>query len=356
MNNPAMESTVYKHNQPHILAAEFPAQPGQPECSYFLKTGDCKFKSNCIYHHPKNQISNSLPCALSDKGLPLRPETILKIILKMEVLLYVGSKIKILAVAIVPKEKASTLFLKYLSWKQSFVPNGYISPSEITNQFEDNKVCMKGLDKKGRPIVVAFGGRHNPSKGSLEDFNRFVVFTLDKVCAKFFMKKVGETKSGNATGSGGGTANNQEPSLVEGASSGASVAENVGGGEGRLHLSSKRTIDDVALSNYYSSIPAPPELPAAARFVWAPVLHQRNTRPRRSDDSGPDQFLPTRLFGQTLRAPREGAPPLLQPPPPPIQCGDVVQFRLFGQTITAPRPRRNAPSDASNGGNNRQQL
>ncbi|KAK3228900.1 hypothetical protein Dsin_000781 [Dipteronia sinensis] len=81
-------------------------------------------------------------------------------------------------------EKASTLFLKYLSWKQSFVPNGYISPSEITNQFEDNKVCMQGLDKKGRPIVVAFGGRHNPSKGSLEDFKRFVVFTLDKICAK----------------------------------------------------------------------------------------------------------------------------------------------------------------------------
>ncbi|KAK1584366.1 hypothetical protein Q3G72_032332 [Acer saccharum] len=177
MNNPAMESTVYTHNQPHILADEFPEQPGQPECSYFLKTGDCKFKSNCKYHHPKNQISKSLPCALSDKGLPLRP-----IILKMEVLLYVGSKIKILAVAIVPKEKASTLFLKYLSWKQSFVPNGYISPSEITNQFEDNKVCMQGLDKKGRPIMVAFGGRHNPSKGSLDDFNRFVVFTLDKDC------------------------------------------------------------------------------------------------------------------------------------------------------------------------------
>ena len=77
MNNPAMESTVYTHNQPHILADEFPEQPGQPECSYFLKTGDCKFKSNCKYHHPKNQISKSLPCALSDKGLPLRPVSVL---------------------------------------------------------------------------------------------------------------------------------------------------------------------------------------------------------------------------------------------------------------------------------------
>ncbi|KAK4839736.1 hypothetical protein QYF36_024486 [Acer negundo] len=41
MNNPAMESTVYTHNQPHILVDEFPERPGQPECSYFLKTGDC---------------------------------------------------------------------------------------------------------------------------------------------------------------------------------------------------------------------------------------------------------------------------------------------------------------------------
>ncbi|KAL5799195.1 hypothetical protein ACOSQ4_032079 [Xanthoceras sorbifolium] len=81
-------------------------------------------------------------------------------------------------------EKASNLLMKYLSWKRSFVPNGYISPSDISNQLEDNKVCMQGLDKKGRPIVVAFGGRHNPSKGSLEDFKRFVVFTLDKICAK----------------------------------------------------------------------------------------------------------------------------------------------------------------------------
>ncbi|KAK4843111.1 hypothetical protein QYF36_004137 [Acer negundo] len=74
MNNPAMESTVYTHNQPHILVDEFPERPGQPECSYFLKTGDCKFKSNCKYHHPKNQVAKSPPCTLSDKGLPLRPD------------------------------------------------------------------------------------------------------------------------------------------------------------------------------------------------------------------------------------------------------------------------------------------
>ncbi|KAJ9163845.1 hypothetical protein P3X46_023473 [Hevea brasiliensis] len=72
ISNPATDNNVYAHQQ-HTLVDEFPERPGQPECNYYMKTGDCKFKSNCKYHHPKNQIPKSSPCALSDKGLPLRP-------------------------------------------------------------------------------------------------------------------------------------------------------------------------------------------------------------------------------------------------------------------------------------------
>ncbi|KAG2676070.1 hypothetical protein I3760_12G034100 [Carya illinoinensis] len=60
--------------QQQIQVEEYPERPGHPECSYFLKTGDCKYKSNCRYHHPKDRIVKSPPCALSDKGLPLRPD------------------------------------------------------------------------------------------------------------------------------------------------------------------------------------------------------------------------------------------------------------------------------------------
>ncbi|XP_034215831.1 zinc finger CCCH domain-containing protein 43-like isoform X9 [Prunus dulcis] len=52
---------------------ELPQRPGQPVCIYFSTTGDCKFKSNCKYHPPKNQTAVSPSCALNDKGLPLRP-------------------------------------------------------------------------------------------------------------------------------------------------------------------------------------------------------------------------------------------------------------------------------------------
>lgn len=43
----------YHHHQ-QFQVDEFPQRPGQPECSYFIKTGDCSFRSACRYHHPKN--------------------------------------------------------------------------------------------------------------------------------------------------------------------------------------------------------------------------------------------------------------------------------------------------------------
>lgn len=81
-------------------------------------------------------------------------------------------------------EKASTLFLKYLSWRRSIIPNGFISSSEIPNELAQNKLFMQGFDKQNRPIVVVFGARHKPYKGSLEEFKRFVAYTLDRICAR----------------------------------------------------------------------------------------------------------------------------------------------------------------------------
>ncbi|XP_010530779.1 PREDICTED: random slug protein 5-like [Tarenaya hassleriana] len=81
-------------------------------------------------------------------------------------------------------EKASNMFLKYINWKRTSVPKGYISEPEISNDLSHNKVCMGGHDKQGRPVVVAFGSRHNPSKGNPEEFKRFVIYTLQKIVAR----------------------------------------------------------------------------------------------------------------------------------------------------------------------------
>lgn len=53
----------------------FPQRPGQPECQYYLKTGDCKFGSSCKYHHPAEWVIPETSSALSPMGLPLRPGT-----------------------------------------------------------------------------------------------------------------------------------------------------------------------------------------------------------------------------------------------------------------------------------------
>ncbi|KAK3041459.1 hypothetical protein RJ639_000436 [Escallonia herrerae] len=51
----------------------FPERPGQPECKYYMKTGDCKFGSSCKYHHPPDWATSRENCVLSPLGLPLRP-------------------------------------------------------------------------------------------------------------------------------------------------------------------------------------------------------------------------------------------------------------------------------------------
>ncbi|KAK9015378.1 hypothetical protein V6N11_006489 [Hibiscus sabdariffa] len=51
----------------------FPERPGEPECQYYLRTGDCKFGSSCRYHHPRDRVVPQTNCILSPMGLPLRP-------------------------------------------------------------------------------------------------------------------------------------------------------------------------------------------------------------------------------------------------------------------------------------------
>ncbi|EEF41630.1 nucleic acid binding protein, putative [Ricinus communis] len=51
----------------------FPERPGEPECQYYLRTGDCKFGSSCRYHHPRDRVVPRTNCVLSPLGLPLRP-------------------------------------------------------------------------------------------------------------------------------------------------------------------------------------------------------------------------------------------------------------------------------------------
>ncbi|XP_020252817.1 zinc finger CCCH domain-containing protein ZFN-like [Asparagus officinalis] len=50
----------------------FPERPDQPECQYYMKTGDCKFGAVCKFHHPRERLTPIPNCVLSPFGLPLR--------------------------------------------------------------------------------------------------------------------------------------------------------------------------------------------------------------------------------------------------------------------------------------------
>ncbi|KAL0918708.1 hypothetical protein M5K25_010731 [Dendrobium thyrsiflorum] len=54
---------------PPASSSFFPVRPGEPDCPFFAKTGDCKFGSGCRFNHPIGKMY----CELSPMGLPLRP-------------------------------------------------------------------------------------------------------------------------------------------------------------------------------------------------------------------------------------------------------------------------------------------
>ncbi|KAJ6845721.1 zinc finger CCCH domain-containing protein ZFN-like isoform X1 [Iris pallida] len=51
----------------------FPERPDQPECQFYMKTGDCKFGAVCKFHHPRERVIPIPNCVLNPLGLPLRP-------------------------------------------------------------------------------------------------------------------------------------------------------------------------------------------------------------------------------------------------------------------------------------------
>lgn len=82
-------------------------------------------------------------------------------------------------------EKGSTMLLKYLAWKRSFIPNGHISVHEIKNEIAQNKQFMQGFDKQGRPITVILGCKHfQNKKGGVDELKRFAVFALEKLFSR----------------------------------------------------------------------------------------------------------------------------------------------------------------------------
>lgn len=58
IQNPSAGADVVEGASETVDASVLPERPSEPICSYYMKTGKCKFGVNCKFHHPKDiQIS-----------------------------------------------------------------------------------------------------------------------------------------------------------------------------------------------------------------------------------------------------------------------------------------------------------
>ncbi|KAM0856819.1 hypothetical protein ACQ4PT_048874 [Festuca glaucescens] len=76
------------------------------------------------------------------------------------------------------------MLLKFLAWRREAVPDGTIRAEQVREVIADEKVSMAGVDRAGRPVMLAFPARHFPAKRDMATFKRFIVYLLDSICAR----------------------------------------------------------------------------------------------------------------------------------------------------------------------------
>ncbi|CAM0884481.1 unnamed protein product [Alopecurus aequalis] len=81
--------------------------------------------------------------------------------------------------------KASAMLLKFVDWRREAVPGGAGVPAELVQaDLDAGKVSMAGVDRAGRPVMLAFPARHFSANRDMATFKPFVVYLLDSICAR----------------------------------------------------------------------------------------------------------------------------------------------------------------------------
>ncbi|XP_038999287.1 SEC14 cytosolic factor-like [Hibiscus syriacus] len=91
-------------------------------------------------------------------------------------------------------DNASKMFVKWLKWRSSLVPNGFVADSEVPDQLEARKIFLQDLSKAGHPVLIVQACKHYPPEDHLQ-FKKFVVYLLDKTIASAIRgREVGNEK------------------------------------------------------------------------------------------------------------------------------------------------------------------
>ncbi|PAN26725.1 hypothetical protein PAHAL_5G033700 [Panicum hallii] len=81
-------------------------------------------------------------------------------------------------------DKAAAMFLKFLQWRREVAPDGFVPEEQVRRELAQDKVCMGGVDRTGRPFLVGFPARHYSANRDMAEFKSFVVYFFDKICAR----------------------------------------------------------------------------------------------------------------------------------------------------------------------------
>ncbi|KAJ0095101.1 hypothetical protein Patl1_15565 [Pistacia atlantica] len=91
-------------------------------------------------------------------------------------------------------EKAAKMFVQWQKWRAAFVPNGFISESEVPDELEARKIFLQELSKDRYPVLICKASKHFPAKDPVQ-FKKFVVHLLDKTIASSFRgREIGNEK------------------------------------------------------------------------------------------------------------------------------------------------------------------
>nr|CAB3475302.1 unnamed protein product [Digitaria exilis] len=64
------------------------------------------------------------------------------------------------------------MFLKFLRWRREAAPDGLVPEEQVRRQLSHDMICMGGVDRSGRPILVAFPARHYYANRDLAEIPR----------------------------------------------------------------------------------------------------------------------------------------------------------------------------------------
>ncbi|XP_058728454.1 sec14 cytosolic factor-like [Vicia villosa] len=79
-------------------------------------------------------------------------------------------------------DKAAKMFVQWQKWRDTMVPNGFISNFEVPRELETRKIFLQGLSQDKYPLMIVQACRHFPFKDQIQ-FKKFIIHIFDKTIA-----------------------------------------------------------------------------------------------------------------------------------------------------------------------------